>query len=95
VEALKDGRIEAVTTDDQILLGYAAENPEELKVVGKPFSQELYGVGVKKDDTGFRMFVNDQLQAMFANGSWGKAYADTIGSKTGAPVPPAPAIDRY
>jgi glutamate transport system substrate-binding protein len=95
VEALKDGRIDAVTTDDQILLGYAADNPEELKVVGKPFSQELYGVGVKKDDTAFRMWVNDQLQAMFGNGSWGKAYADTIGSKTGASVPPAPSLDRY
>ena len=95
VEALKDGRLDAVTTDDQILLGYAAENPEEMKVVGKPFSTELYGIGVKKDDTGFRMWVNDQLQAMFGNGTWGKAYAETIGSKTGASVPPAPTIDRY
>jgi glutamate transport system substrate-binding protein len=94
VEALKDGRIDAVTTDDQILLGYASEN-DTLKVVGKPFSQELYGIGVKKDDKGFRDWVNDQLEKAFNDGSWAKAYADTIGSKTGATVPPAPTINRY
>jgi glutamate transport system substrate-binding protein len=95
VEALKDGRIDAVTTDDQILLGYAADNPDQLKVVGRPFSTENYGIGVKKDDTAFRGFVNDQLQKMNENGTWAKAYADTIGSKTGASVPPFPALDRY
>jgi glutamate transport system substrate-binding protein len=95
VEALKDNRIDAVTTDDQILLGYAAENPDVMKVVGKPFSQELYGVGLKKGDKAFRDFVNDQLQKSFDNGGWAKAYADTIGSKTGAQVPAAPALNRY
>jgi glutamate transport system substrate-binding protein len=95
VEALKDGRLDAVTTDDQILLGYAAENPDTLKVVGKPFSQELYGIGVKKDDKDFRLFVDDQLQKSFDNGSWAKAYTDTIGAKTGAAVPQAPTLDRY
>jgi glutamate transport system substrate-binding protein len=95
VEALKDGRIDAVTTDDQILLGYAAENPDQLKVVGKPFSNEPYGIGVKKDDTGFRNFVNDQLQKAYDNGTWAKAYADTIGAKTGATTPPPPPLDRY
>jgi glutamate transport system substrate-binding protein len=95
VEALKDGRVDAVTTDDQILLGYASENPDSLKVVGKPFSQELYGIGVKKDDKVFRDFVNDQVQKSFDNGTWAKAYADTIGTKTGAAVPAAPPLQRY
>jgi glutamate transport system substrate-binding protein len=95
VEALKDGRIDAVTTDDQILLGYAAEDPDKIKVVGKPFSQELYGIGLKKGDKDFRTFVNDQLDKAFKDGSWSKAYADTIGTKTGATVPAAPALDRY
>lgn len=95
VEALKDGRVDAVTTDDQILLGYASENPDELKVVGKPFSKELYGIGVKKDDKQFRDWINDQLEKAYADGTWAKAYADTIGMKTGAPVPPTPAVERY
>jgi glutamate transport system substrate-binding protein len=94
VEALKDGRVEVVTTDDQILLGYAAEN-DTLKVVGKPFSQELYGIGVKKDDKGFRDFVDDQLEKSFTDGSWAKAYIDTLGAKTGTSVPAPPAIVRY
>jgi glutamate transport system substrate-binding protein len=95
VEALKDGRIDAVTTDDQILLGYASENPDTLKVVGKPFSQELYGIGLKLEDKDFRNFVNDQLQKSYDNGSWAKAYADTIGAKTNATVPSPPPLDRY
>jgi glutamate transport system substrate-binding protein len=95
VEALKDNRIDAVTTDDQILLGYAAENPDVMKVVGKPFSTELYGIGLKKDDKDFRTFVNDQLQKSYDNGSWAKAYADTIGAKTNATVPSPPPLDRY
>ncbi|MFP5380484.1 MAG: transketolase-like TK C-terminal-containing protein, partial [Vicinamibacteria bacterium] len=40
-----DGKVDAVTTDGAILLGYAAENPDELEVVGEPFSEERYGVG--------------------------------------------------
>jgi glutamate transport system substrate-binding protein len=95
VEALKDGRIDAVTTDDQILLGYAAESPDDLKVVGRPFSTEKYGIGVKKDDNGFRTFVNDQLQRTFDDGSWAAAYANTIGTRTGAATPTPPPLDRY
>ena len=95
VEALKDGRIDAVTTDDQILLGYQAEDPEALKVVGKPFSTEKYGIGVKKDDKQFRDFINDLLEKANSDGSWAKAYADTLGTKTGASVPPFPPIERY
>jgi len=44
-----DGAIGAMTTDGSILLGYAAENPEELEVVGEPFSTENYGIGYNKD----------------------------------------------
>jgi glutamate transport system substrate-binding protein len=93
VEALKDGRIDAVSTDDQILLGYASEN-DNLKVVGRPFSQENYGIGVKKDDKGFRDFVNEQLEKSFKDGTWAKAYTETIGTKTGAAVPPTPTVDK-
>jgi glutamate transport system substrate-binding protein len=95
VGALDDGRIDAVTTDDQILLGYAAEKPNKFKVVGAPFSQELYGIGVKKDDKAFRDFINDQLEKAYADGSWKKAYESTLGEKNGTPAPTPPPVARY
>ena len=51
VEALKNGAIDAVTTDEVILAGYAAQSPGTFKIVGKPFSEENYGIGLKKGDT--------------------------------------------
>ncbi|HEX6031163.1 MAG TPA: glutamate ABC transporter substrate-binding protein, partial [Tepidiformaceae bacterium] len=47
VAALKDGRVEAVTTDDIILAGFARED-KTLKLVGGQFTKEPYGIGVKK-----------------------------------------------
>ena len=51
--ALATGGVDALTTDDAILAGFAAqpENKGKFKVVGKPFSTENYGIGLKKGDT--------------------------------------------
>ncbi len=61
VEQLKNGQVDAVTTDEAILIGYAAQDPENLKVVGEPFSEERYGVGIAKGDTAFQEFINTTL----------------------------------
>ncbi len=61
VEQLKAGQVDAVTTDEAILIGYAAQDPENLKVVGDVFSEERYGIGVQKGDTAFVEFVNTML----------------------------------
>ena len=61
VEQLKNGQVDAVTTDEAILIGYAAQDPDNLKVVGKPFSEERYGIGLRKGDTAFQEFVNTML----------------------------------
>lgn len=77
VEALRDGRADAVTTDEAILIGYAAQDPDSLEVVGKPFTTERYGVGVPKDDAALRHFIN----GVFADGSdtWQRIYDATLG----------------
>jgi len=94
VDQLTTNQVDAVTTDGAILLGYAAKNPDTLMVVGKPFSTEKYGIGLKKDDKQFRDFVNETLQKAFDNGDWKKAYDATLGkSVSSAPAPPA--LDRY
>ena len=94
VAAMRDGRVQAVSTDNSILLGFVDQNKGEFKLVGKPFTQEPYGIGLKKGDTAFRNFINDRLEAIYANGQWAKAYADTLG-KFGIPTPTPPPVDRY
>jgi glutamate transport system substrate-binding protein len=68
VDALKSKQVDAVTTDNVILLGYAHEEPNAVKVLAKPFTQEPYGIGVKKDDTVFRNFINDVLEKIYSDG---------------------------
>jgi glutamate transport system substrate-binding protein len=94
VDQLATNQVDAVTTDGAILLGYAAKDPDKLMVVGKPFSTEKYGIGLKKDDKQFRDFINDALQKAFDNGDWKKAYDATLG-KSGSSAPTPPALDRY
>jgi glutamate transport system substrate-binding protein len=81
VEALVGGAVDAVTTDNVILAGFAAQ-PQyagKLKVVGKPFSTERYGVGLKKGDTELCNKVNAALEKMVSDGSWQKAVDANVG----------------
>ncbi|MDC7336156.1 glutamate ABC transporter substrate-binding protein [Streptomyces lydicus] len=94
VDNLLTYQVDAVTTDDAILLGYAAKVPEELKVVGKPFSEEPYGIGVPRADNALRFALDDALAAAEKNGNWRKAYDATLGL-SGVPAPEPPPIDRY
>ncbi len=94
VDNLLTYQVDAVTTDDAILLGYAAKAPDELKVVGKPFSKEPYGIGVPREDTALRMALNDALAARQRNGDWKRAFEATLGL-SGVPAPKPPPIDRY
>jgi glutamate transport system substrate-binding protein len=93
VEQLLGKQVDVVTTDDAILKGYAAQQPDKLKVVGKPFSKEKYGIGLPKDDKALRDKVNDLLAASVTSGEWQKIYAATLG-KSGSPAEP-PALERY
>jgi glutamate transport system substrate-binding protein len=94
-EALRDGRVEAVSTDNVILLGLIDQSGGEFKLVGKPFSTEPYGIGLKKGDTELRTFVNDVLEAAYQDGTWAAAYASTIGTVDTSPTPTPPPVDRY
>lgn len=81
VSALESGNVDAVTTDDVILAGFAAQDQYagKLKVVGKPFSTENYGVGLKKGDVELCTKVNDAITKMIDSGAWEEALADTVG----------------
>ncbi|MFJ4666990.1 glutamate ABC transporter substrate-binding protein [Kitasatospora purpeofusca] len=94
VDNLITSQVDAVTTDNTILMGYAAKVPDELKVVGPLFSQEPYGIGTPKNDTVLRGALNDALAHHEENGDWKKAYDATLGL-SGIPAPSPPPIDRY
>ena len=87
-----DGTVEAMTTDGSILLGYAAQNPDELEVVGEPFSEERYGVGYSKDSSEMCQWINDTIETSFEDGNWEKAFDATLG-KSGAEAPEQPKLD--
>jgi glutamate transport system substrate-binding protein len=93
VDQLIQGAVDAVTTDDAILKGFASEDPDNLKVVGETFSEEPYGIGLPKDDTALRNAVNDILEAAIEDGTWQDIYDSTLG-KSGSDAE-APAVDRY
>jgi glutamate transport system substrate-binding protein len=93
LEPLRSGKVIAVTTDNVILAGLADQNQGEFEVLNKPFTQEPYGIGLKKDDTQFRNFINDVLEKSYDNGTWKKAWEDTAGKVL--PTPEPPAVDRY
>jgi glutamate transport system substrate-binding protein len=93
-EALGDGRVVAVTTDNTILAGLIQASDGAYKLVEAPFSDEPYGIGVKKDDDAFRDFINDRLEEIFENGDWADAFAGTLGA-IGLDTPEPPEVDRY
>lgn len=96
VAALVAKGVDALTTDDTILAGYAAQAQYagKLRVVGKPFSTENYGVGLKKGNTDLCTKVTDAIKAMIEDGSWQKAVDNNLGAanyKPGPGNPPTPA----
>jgi glutamate transport system substrate-binding protein len=95
LEPLRNNQVEAITTDNVILAGFVNKEPDAFKLASEEtFTKEPYGIGLKKDDTEFRTWINDQLEEFAKDGSYKKAWEDTAGAviKT---APELPTIDRY
>jgi glutamate transport system substrate-binding protein len=92
VQQLLNGQVDAVTTDGAILLGYAAEQPEELEVVGPEFSEERYGIGYRKRDQEMCEFLTNTLRGSFESGAWREAFDTTLG-EAGVEAPEPPSLD--
>lgn len=93
VDQLLTDQVDAVTTDDAILAGYASQRPDELKLVGGTFSEEPYGIGLNRDDAALRNKINDLLQTAYDDGTWQEIYDATLG-QSGTPASPPP-LERY
>ncbi|WP_240134658.1 glutamate ABC transporter substrate-binding protein [Streptomyces sp. MUM 178J] len=94
VEKLLDEKVDAVTTDDAILMGYAAQRPGELRVVGTPFTEEPYGIGMDRDDKALREAVSDAIEAHDQNGDRKSAFDATLG-RSGSSYGGTTLIERY
>ncbi|MEU4161264.1 glutamate ABC transporter substrate-binding protein [Actinoplanes sp. NPDC026670] len=86
--AFQQGEAEAVSTDDTILAGLAAQDPYA-KVVGPRFTEEPYGIAIAKDHREFTEYVNAVLERMRSDGTWAKVYDRWLGASGPAPQPPA------
>ncbi len=82
---LQQGDVVAISTDNSILDGLAAQDPFT-KVIGKPLTDEPYGLAISKQHPEFVRFVNAVLEQLRTNGQWGQIYQRWLGT----PVPPPP-----
>ena len=92
VAGLVSKAVDAVTTDDTILAGFAAQDQfkGKLKVVGQTFSTENYGIGLKKGDTQFCQQITDALTKMIDDGTWQTIVDKNLGPAGFTPGPGNP-----
>ncbi|MFH8473826.1 glutamate ABC transporter substrate-binding protein [Streptomyces sp. NPDC018000] len=78
---LENKVIDALTTDDSILAGYASQQnfQGKFKLAGFKMTNENYGIGLKKGDADLKKKINDALAKMVSDGSWDKAVKDNFG----------------
>ncbi|GAA3458927.1 glutamate ABC transporter substrate-binding protein [Saccharothrix longispora] len=91
VTALLAEQVDTMTTDDVILAGYAAQNPELLRVVGKPFSEEHYGIGMRKGDPASKAKVTEAVRKMMDSGEWRRSLEANVGD-SGYAIPDPPKL---
>lgn len=87
---LQQGQVAAMSTDDVILAGMAAQDPT-VKIVGPKLTEEPYGIGIPKANADMVRFVNAVLDKIRGDGAWQQSYNTWVGSRTGeAATPPVP-----
>ncbi|MCZ2861062.1 glutamate ABC transporter substrate-binding protein [Blastococcus sp. VKM Ac-2987] len=87
-DALGNGQVDAVTTDNVILLGFVSESDGEFKLVGEQFTEEPYGIGIEKGDVAFCEFINETLAAN--EEAYVAAWEATAGQIEGTQTPELP-----
>lgn len=92
VDQVLNGTVDAMTTDGAILMGYAAEHPDELKVVVDPFSEERYGIGYSLDHPEMCEWIVETIEEAQEDGAWADAFEATLG-QSGVETPEPPAAD--
>jgi glutamate transport system substrate-binding protein len=89
LQALQQGRADAYVLNQGLLAGNASANPD-VKVLAGTFSKEPYGIGLPLNKPDFKVFVNNWLKKIEADGTWTKVWQATVGTQVpgAAPTPP-------
>ncbi|HET7476509.1 MAG TPA: glutamate ABC transporter substrate-binding protein [Dermatophilaceae bacterium] len=91
----QQGEVAAITGDDTVLAGLAAQDPYAVVPVQKPFTAEPYGLGMNAADTDLVRFVNATLQKLRSDGEWTRIYNRWLAEPLGtAPTPPRAVYGR-
>ena len=88
--ALKTQQVDAYVVDYSILLGAMQAN-SELKIVGEPFTEDPYGIGLPQGSDA-KAFVDTFLQTIYDDGTWESIWKATIGTVTEGDAPQPPAL---
>jgi ABC-type amino acid transport substrate-binding protein len=81
-QALANGDLDAVVNDNVTSLSIILNSPKlNLAVVGQPFTQEYYGIAVRKDCADTLKKINDGLSAVIADGTYAQIYAKYLGEE--------------
>jgi polar amino acid transport system substrate-binding protein len=91
--ALQQGLVGAISSDDSILLGYKAQDPDT-KIIGDPLADEPYGIAINKVHPEFVRFVNGVLARIRADGTWRRIYHRWFGRLTAIPAAPTARYER-
>jgi polar amino acid transport system substrate-binding protein len=90
----QQGEADAITGDDTVLAGLAAQDPYA-KVVGDAFTSEPYGIGVPAGSKDLVRYVNAVLAKTISDGAWKASYNHWLAPALGpAPTPPTPVYGR-
>jgi polar amino acid transport system substrate-binding protein len=87
---LQQGQVDAISTDDTILQGLAAQDPNDRILPGVRLSDEPYGMAISKSHTDFTRFVNGVLAEERSDGTWTRIWTHWLGPTVKTPAPPPP-----
>ena len=90
LSALETRQVDAYVVDESLLLS-AMQGSDAFKIVGEPFTQDPYGIGLPQGSDA-KAFVNAFLKKIYDDGTWEKIWQATIGVITGGDAPKPPAI---
>jgi ABC-type amino acid transport substrate-binding protein len=96
-QALIQGQVDAYTNDGIQLYGLKAKapKPDDWDVVGDFYSEEPYGMAMRKGDLKFKQVVDAALKNGFESGKYMEIYEKWFGPKGELPYPMSPQVKAY
>src|ERR1051325_464834 len=96
-QALAQGQVDAYTNDGIQLYGLKAKSPkpDEWEIVGDFFSEEPYGMAMRKGDLKFKQVVDAGLKNALESGKYFEIYEKWFGPKGEVPYPMTPQVKAY